>query len=577
MAVELTDTLTASSQVARVTSANYRKPNDDMLQDTRESREKYLTICVPLYKFALKGDWAAAKRILLGNRNLLKAAIAKGWPTVLHVAAGANHTHFVQELVKLMDKEGLELQDYKNNTAFCFAAANGNIPMAKIMLEENQNLVEIRGFDGMTPLHFAALQGQSKMAMHLYDKTYQIFDNRDWEMLFFICINTGIDDLALKMLEERPELALARDENNETALHVLARNPRVAEHKNQHMNSGVILKQVRVLQIVDCLWNNILKLKDSDSEIKVTISTPSHVLFEAVGAGNFEFLAKLLSYCPDLIWELDKRNRSIIHFAVLHRQSAIFNLIHEIGSKKDIIITYVDLENGNNLLHLAAKLAPTDQLEMICGAAFQMTLELLWFEVVKKIMPPSYIRMKNSEGITPQELFTKEHEGLLRKAQSWMMDTAKSCMVVSTLLTIRVFSPAFRLPGGTNDLGKIPFLIFGIADAIAMISSSTSVLIFLSILISRYAQYDFYKSLPSKLIYGIVALFISITTMMIAFSTAFFVSYYHGTKWVPSSISVIAAVPTLVFVCFQYSLWSDIIYSTYFCSSLFLPRKYMLS
>lgn len=112
---------------------------------------------------------------------------------MLHVAAGANHTQFVQGLVKLMNKEDLELQDYKNNTAFCFAAANGNIPMAKIMLEENQNLVEIRGFDGMTPLHFAALQGQSKMAMHLYDKTYKIFDNRDWEMLFFICINTGID------------------------------------------------------------------------------------------------------------------------------------------------------------------------------------------------------------------------------------------------------------------------------------------------------------------------------------------------------------------------------------------------
>ncbi|KAI4332585.1 hypothetical protein L6164_017481 [Bauhinia variegata] len=558
------------------------KIDDDIVSG--ESREKYLTICVPLYKFALKGDWAAAKRILLGNRNLLKAAIAKGWPTVLHVAAGANHTHFVEELVKLMDKEDLELQDYKNNTAFCFAAANGNIPMAEIMLRENQNLVGIRGFDGMTPLHFAALQGQSEMARYLYDKTYEILDNRDWEILFFICINNGIDDLALKMLEKRSGLALARDENNETALHILARNPHIAEHKNQHMNSGMIMKQTQAIQIVDRLWDNILRSEYSESEIKISISTPSHVLFEAVGAGNFEFLAKLMSSCPDLIWELDKRNRSIIHFAVLHRQYGIFNLIHEIGSKKDIIVSFVDPEDGNNLLHLAAKLAPTDQLEMISGAAFQMRLELLWFEEVKKIMPPSYIRMTNSKGMTPQELFTKEHEGLLQIAQIWMKDTANSCMVVSTLITTGVFSAAFSLPGGTNDnsgdpnyLRKIPFLIFGITDAIAMISSSTSILIFLSILISRYAQYDFYKSLPSKLTYGMVALFISITTMMIAFSTAFFVSYYHGTKWVPSSISVIAAVPTLIFVCLQYSLWSDIIYSTYFCSSLFLPRKHMLS
>ncbi|KAI4332583.1 hypothetical protein L6164_017480 [Bauhinia variegata] len=576
-------------QVPTVTSAHYRSPSLDLLQDTRESREKYLTLCVPLYKFALKGDWPGAKRLLDVNTKLLNAAIAKGWPTLLHVAAGANHADFVEELVKLMDKEDLELQDCKNNTAFCFAAANGNIPIAKIMLEKNPDLVGIRGGNGMAPVHFAALQGKSEMARYLYSKTVEMFDDGDWDMLFFDCIYTGIDDLALKMLKERPTLALALDENKETALHILARNPlgfgcEIAEHTNHYMNSGVILKQARVLQIVDCLWNNILKLKDSDSEVKETISTPSHVLFEAVGAGNFEFLAKLLSYCPDLIWELDTRNRSIIHFAVLHRQSDIFNLIHEIGSNKDIIISYVDPEDGNNLLHLAAKLAPTDQLEMISGAAFQMRLELLWFEKVKKIMPPSYIRMKNSKGMTPQELFTEEHKELLEKARTWMKETANSCTVVSTLITTGVFSAAYSLPGGTNDnsgnpnyLGKTPFQIFSIADAIAMIFSSTSVLIFLSILVSRYAQHDFYKSLPSKLIYGMVALFISITTMMIAFSSAFFVSYYHGTKWVPSSISVIAALPALVFVCLQYSLWSDIIYSIYFCHSLFLPSKHMLS
>ncbi|KAI9126545.1 hypothetical protein K1719_002141 [Acacia pycnantha] len=110
-------------------------------------------------------------------------------------------------------------------------------------------------------------------------------------------------------------------------------------------------------------------------------------------------------------------------------------------------------------------------------------------------------------------------------------------MVVSTLITTGVFIATFSIPGGINDssgnpnyLQKPSFLTFAIADATAMISSSTSILIFLSILISRYAEDDFHKSLPLKLISGLVAFFISIISMMVAFSSAFFIMYYHGSK-----------------------------------------------
>ena len=68
---------------------------------------------------------------------LLNAAITKGWEAVLHVADGANHVHFVDELLKMMLKDDLELQDYKGNTAFCFAAAVGNVRIADIMWKKN--------------------------------------------------------------------------------------------------------------------------------------------------------------------------------------------------------------------------------------------------------------------------------------------------------------------------------------------------------------------------------------------------------------------------------------------------------
>lgn len=198
-------------------------------------------------------------------------------------------------------------------------------------------------------------------------------------------------------------------------------------------------------------------------------------------------------------------------------------------------------------------------------------------------MLPSYVNMKNKKGQTPHELFTKEHAALRREAESWMKRTANSCMVVSTLIATGVFSAAFSIPGGNNDnsgtpnyLGKRSFNIFAISDAIAMISSSASILVFLSILISRYAEYDFYKSLPSKVIFGLVTLFISITSMMIAFSSAFFITYYHGIKWIPSFISMISFFPIVMFFFLQFQLFYDIIYSTYYLRSLFRPSKHML-
>ena len=151
-----------------------------------------MNLCVPLVKYALKGNWIEAERILCEDRRLINAAITEGWRTVLHVAVGANHVHFVKELLKLLSKEDLELQDIKNNNAFCFAAANGNMEIVDLLLRRNQGLQTIRGVNGMTPLQLATLQGRFEMAMFLYEHTIGIFEDLDWNKVFFTCINTGI-------------------------------------------------------------------------------------------------------------------------------------------------------------------------------------------------------------------------------------------------------------------------------------------------------------------------------------------------------------------------------------------------
>ena len=91
-----------------------------------------------------------------------------------------------------MSDNDLELQDIKDNNAFCFAAANGNMEIVDLLLCRNQRLPSIRGECGMTPLQLATIQGRSEMAIFLYEHTIGIFDDHDWNRVFFTCINNGI-------------------------------------------------------------------------------------------------------------------------------------------------------------------------------------------------------------------------------------------------------------------------------------------------------------------------------------------------------------------------------------------------
>lgn len=136
--------------------------------------------------------------------------------------------------------------------------------------------------------------------------------------------------------------------------------------------------QNEALELVEQLWKHVLLL--DDSKIGELIRKPSRLLFTAAELGNFEFIFVLIQMYPSLIWKADNHSRSIFHIAVLHRQEKIFNLIHEIGAHKDLIVAYKD-EYNNNILHLAGKLAPPDRLKIDSGAALQLRRELHWFKV----------------------------------------------------------------------------------------------------------------------------------------------------------------------------------------------------
>ncbi|MFS7937973.1 putative PGG domain-containing protein [Helianthus anomalus] len=242
---------------------------------------------------------------------------------------------------------------------------------------------------------------------------------------------------------------------------------------------------------------------------------------------------------------------------------------------KDLITPIKD-KKGNNMLHMVAKRAKQNQIQNVSAAALEMQRELSWFKEVEQLIPPSYRQRKNKAGETPRDLFAKEHAYLISKGEDWM----NNYMLVATLIATIVFAAAFTLPGGYNQNTGIPFfskepslIIFVISDAVSLISSSTSVLIFLSILTSRYAERDSMHLLPSRLMFGIATLFLSIVTMMIAFSASFFLLYKGKLEWVPITITCLAGMPVILFAKMQFHLLVDIFDYTYRSKYHFKPKK----
>ncbi|XP_030967259.1 uncharacterized protein LOC115987792 [Quercus lobata] len=88
------------------------------------------------------------------------------------------------------------------------------------------------------------------------------------------------------------------------------------------------------------------------------------------------------------------------------------------------------------------------------------------------------------------------------------------------------------------------------------------VMMFLGILTSRYAEEDFLKSLPTKMIIGLATLFFAITTMMIAFSAALLIMQ-SGNSWIVIPIICLAIVPVTLFIIAQFRLLVDMSMSTY--------------
>ncbi|XP_073057473.1 uncharacterized protein [Primulina eburnea] len=325
-----------------------------------------------------------------------------------------------------------------------------------------------------------------------------------------------------------------------------------------------------------CMFKEIQKLSKSDLDDMGIDS----IIYDAIKHGIIEFIDEMLKHNPDIIWKKDKRGRTIFSHAIVLRQEKIFSRIYGLGTKKSIMARRHDVFK-NNYLHLAAKLSPPSRLERVSGAALQMQRELQWFKEVESIVQPKLKEEVNENNKTPITLFTDEHKKLSKDAETWMKNTAGSSMIVGTLIAAVMFTTAFTVPGGNKIDGlptmlesqPRPFFIFMFSNALSMFSSSTSLLMFLGILTARFSEQDYLKSLPTKLIFGLLCLFVSIVTMMSSFGAALYLILHDQLPWVTVPIIVLSTIPIALFSLLQFPLLIEMIYRTYWSGNFDKPKK----
>ncbi|GLT88039.1 hypothetical protein SLE2022_060840 [Rubroshorea leprosula] len=351
-------------------------------------------------------------------------------------------------------------------------------------------------------------------------------------------------------------------------------------------------------EIIDFICRKLSAL-DEDEFVR---SGAVEATFQAIKNGIPEIAIEIAEVNTNILWNRTdpEDSRNMFACAIAHRQEEVAQFLYKFNARISTNIGFTEDRDGNNLFHLAAKLAPRSHLDYISGAALQLQSELRWFEAVEGIVPQFYNYHKNKRdetpskknggetlsqkngGETPPEVFVREHKQLLKDAEEWMKKTAESSTFVGALIITIMFSVAFTVPGGNDQntgfpifLNKtagsstvssptVPFMVFVVSDAISLFAASSSVLMFLGILTSRYAYKDFLKSLPVKLIVGISSLFISIAAMMVAFCVALFIML-QGRLWIIIPVTLFAGVPVIIFVRLQFPFLNEL------CTSTFRP------
>ncbi|KAL0551067.1 hypothetical protein IC582_010144 [Cucumis melo] len=283
--------------------------------------------------------------------------------------------------------------------------------------------------------------------------------------------------------------------------------------------------------------------------------------------GVVEMVEKILHLFPVAIHDTNSEQKNIVLLAVENRHPHIYELLLRRNILRESAFRMVDSQ-GNSALHLAAKLGDHKPW-LIPGAALQMQWELKWYQFVKGSMPANFFPTYNKEGKTSKVMFCETHCDLVRSGEEWLTNTAESCSLVAALIATVAFATSATVPGGNDQNKGIPLLhgrpafnVFAIASLIALCCSVTSLVMFLSILTSRFQAKDFGGNLPTKLLLGLSSLFVSIAAMLVSFCAGHYFVLSDKLQYAALPVYAVTCLPVTLFAIAQFPLYVDLVWAT---------------
>ncbi|KAL8239957.1 hypothetical protein R6Q59_016524 [Mikania micrantha] len=333
-----------------------------------------------LHAAILKQNPLVVLRILNDGIVTLRDKMTINGNTALHVAVGTtnNNREFLDnmfDLAKKHNQPSLDMLNSEGSNLLHVAAIVGNIDAAKILVKRNKGLLYEKDNEGQTPVNRALSNMHTDTFMYLLDHYLNtpdvekggLFDSSE---IIVNAISSKDYESAYKM---RTHIW-----DPDTVLMAIAQNfpPNVnfLERAIICLFSHVPIvtfKFVEAAQRKEKAYHDAEQLLHLTCDSTRTSTTYNNAIFEATRQNAVEFVKKIVSEFPNAIWSTNKDGHNIIQYAVINRSEKVYNLLYQMSEHKNIYRTIKD-QFGNNLLHLAARLAPDNKLNPILGAALKI-------------------------------------------------------------------------------------------------------------------------------------------------------------------------------------------------------------
>lgn len=191
-------------------------------------------------------------------------------------------------------------------------------------------------------------------------------------------------------------------------------------------------------------------------------------------------------------------------------------------------------------------------------------------QYIKSFMPKNILFLRNTEGKTPDDIFTESHRKLVDDGGKWLSRTSEACTVVAGLFVTATYTTSTTVPGGVKQESGTPYLehkmsfqIFAVSSFLSFYSSLIAVVMFLAVLTSGCRERDFRSALPVKLLMGLTAFYVSMASTLISFSTGHFFILKDQLKSVASPLYVGVCLLVTCFAMAVFPLYFHLAWATF--------------